>query len=155
MQVNPSKTASEEIGKLCDGIDKSDAVGSEFFKDDSSDTLKLYHAKDVLTTSLSQLAINNLVLLKVSTVNTSLSICLALHVIIEAYLNSQKNNTDIEQHKGRIGNILNSWNFVLELVCPNWASEASPTLGCSIESLRDIYCRHVICRMSYVCRMSN
>ena len=55
LQVDPSGTASEEIGKLCDGIDKSDAVGSEFFKDDSSDTLKLYHAKDVLTTSLSQL----------------------------------------------------------------------------------------------------
>ena len=33
-------------------------------------------------------------------------------------------------------------------VCPNWASEASPTLGCSIEISRDIY-------MSvgrYVCR---
>ena len=29
----------------------------------------------------------------------------------------------------------------------NWASEASPTLGCSIEISRDIY---IICR--YVCR---
>ena len=38
-----------------------------------------------------------------------------------------------------------------------WASEASPTLGCSIEISRDIYmlsvCRYV--GMSYVCRMSN
>ena len=37
----------------------------------------------------------------------------------------------------------------------NWASEASLTLGCSIEILRDICCRYVVCRMSYVCRMSN
>ena len=35
----------------------------------------------------------------------------------------------------------------------NWASEASPTLGCSIEISRDIY--KSVCRMSYVCRMSN
>ena len=61
LQVDPSKIALEEISILCDGIDKSIAVGSEFFKDDSSDTLELYHAKDVLTTSLSQLAITNLV----------------------------------------------------------------------------------------------
>ena len=32
----------------------------------------------------------------------------------------------------------------------NWASEASPTLGCSIEISRDIYmlsvcCRYVVC----------
>ena len=32
-----------------------------------------------------------------------------------------------------------------------WASEASPTLGCSIEISRDIYMS--VCR--YVCRMSN
>ena len=30
----------------------------------------------------------------------------------------------------------------------NWASEASPTLGCSIEISRDI-CRYVVC-LSYV-----
>ena len=36
----------------------------------------------------------------------------------------------------------------------NLASEASPTLGCSIEISRDIYMLSV-CRMSYVCRMSN
>ena len=38
----------------------------------------------------------------------------------------------------------NSWNSklaILERTC-NWASEASPTLGCSIEILRDIY---IIC----------
>ena len=34
-----------------------------------------------------------------------------------------------------------------------WASEASPTLGCSIEILRDIYI--YVVGMSYVCRMSN
>ena len=33
----------------------------------------------------------------------------------------------------------------------NWASEASPTLGCSIEISRDIY----IYVGMYVCRMSN
>ena len=33
----------------------------------------------------------------------------------------------------------------------NWASEASPTLGCSIEISRDIY----MCVGRYVCRMSN
>ena len=32
----------------------------------------------------------------------------------------------------------------------NWASEASPTLGCSIEISRDIYIYIYICR--YVCR---
>ena len=31
LQIDPSRTAVEEIGKLCDGIDKSEAVGSEFF----------------------------------------------------------------------------------------------------------------------------
>ena len=35
----------------------------------------------------------------------------------------------------------------------NWASEASPTLGCSIEISRDIYI--YVVGMSYVCRMSN
>ena len=34
-----------------------------------------------------------------------------------------------------------------------WASEASPTLGCSIEISRDIYI--YVVGMSYVCRMSN
>ena len=33
----------------------------------------------------------------------------------------------------------------------NWASEASPTLGCSIEISRDIYMYIYMC----VCRMSN
>ena len=36
------------------------------------------------------------------------------------------------------------------LLVTNWASEASPTLGCSIEISRDIY----NVGMSYVCRMS-
>ena len=31
---------------------------------------------------------------------------------------------------------------------PNWASEASPTLGCSIKILRDIYIYMCVCRMS-------
>ena len=34
-----------------------------------------------------------------------------------------------------------------------WASEASPTLGCSIEISRDIYMLSV-CRMSYVVCLS-
>ena len=34
----------------------------------------------------------------------------------------------------------------------NWASEASPTLGCLIEIPDDIY---YIVGMSYVCHMSN
>ena len=36
----------------------------------------------------------------------------------------------------------------------NWASESSPTLGCSIEISRDIYI-YIYVGMSYVCRMSN
>ena len=36
----------------------------------------------------------------------------------------------------------------------NWASEASPTLGCSIEISRDICCRYVVCLSYVVCRMS-
>ena len=36
----------------------------------------------------------------------------------------------------------------------NWASEASPTLGCSIEISRDIYI-YVVGMSEYVCRMSN
>ena len=36
----------------------------------------------------------------------------------------------------------------------NWASEASPTLGCSIEISRDICCRYVVCRMSVVCQIN-
>ena len=32
----------------------------------------------------------------------------------------------------------------------NWASEASPILGCSIEILGDIYCRYVGVCLSYV-----
>ena len=35
-----------------------------------------------------------------------------------------------------------------KMVPHNWASEASPTLGCSIEISRDIYMS--VCRMSYV-----
>ena len=35
----------------------------------------------------------------------------------------------------------------------NWASEASPTLGCSIEISRDIYMLSV-CRMSVVCQIN-
>ena len=34
----------------------------------------------------------------------------------------------------------------------NWASEASPTLGCSIEISRDIYMS--VCRMSVVCQIN-
>ena len=36
----------------------------------------------------------------------------------------------------------------------NWASEASPILGCSIEISRDIYI-YVVGMSEYVCRMSN
>ena len=36
----------------------------------------------------------------------------------------------------------------------NWASEASHTLGCSIEISRDICCRYVVCRMSVVCQIN-
>ena len=32
----------------------------------------------------------------------------------------------------------------------NWASEASPTLGCSIEISGDMYCRYVGVCLSYV-----
>ena len=39
-------------------------------------------------------------------------------------------------------------------VINDWASEASPTLGCSIEISRDIMLSVFVCRMSYVCRMS-
>ena len=35
-----------------------------------------------------------------------------------------------------------------------WASEASPTLGCSIEISGDIYCRYVVCHMSVVCQIN-
>ena len=42
---------------------------------------------------------------------------------------------------------------MLRMEFGNWASEASPTLGCSIEISRDIYmyicCRYVVC-LSYV-----
>ena len=47
---------------------------------------------------------------------------------------------------------------LLMLVIPNWASEASPTLGCSIEISRDIYMYvyiYVVGMSEYVCRMSN
>ena len=37
----------------------------------------------------------------------------------------------------------------------NWASEASPTLGCSIEISRDIYMSVCMSVCLYVCRMSN
>ena len=38
----------------------------------------------------------------------------------------------------------------------NWASEANPTLGCSIEISGDIYCRYVgVCwSMSVVCQIN-
>ena len=37
----------------------------------------------------------------------------------------------------------------------DWASEASPTLGCSIEISRDIYMSVCMSVCMYVCRMSN
>ena len=42
------------------------------------------------------------------------------------------------------------------MVSYNWTSEASPTMGCSIESSRDIYvcCRYVVCRMSVVSQIN-
>ena len=40
-----------------------------------------------------------------------------------------------------------------EISCHNWASGASPTLGCSIEILRDIIMLSV-CRMSVVCQIN-
>ena len=44
------------------------------------------------------------------------------------------------------------------MVCCNWASEASPTLGCSIEISRDIYIYIYmlsVCRsMSVVCQIN-
>ena len=30
-------------------------------------------------------------------------------------------------------------DVIIRWICTNWASEASPTLGCSIEISRDIY----------------
>ena len=36
----------------------------------------------------------------------------------------------------------------------NWASEASPTLGCSIEISRDIIYMLSVCRMSVVCQIN-
>ena len=39
----------------------------------------------------------------------------------------------------------------ISLLSSNWASEASPTLGCSIEISRDIYMLSVCC-MSVVCQ---
>ena len=44
------------------------------------------------------------------------------------------------------------YSLWLMSIIHNWASEASPTLGCSIEISRDIY---YVVGMSYVCRMSN
>ena len=39
---------------------------------------------------------------------------------------------------------------MIETFFNNWASEASPTLGCSIEISRDIYIYMLsVCRMSY------
>ena len=43
------------------------------------------------------------------------------------------------------------WNRVGTVDC--WASEASPTLGCSIEISRDICCRSVV-GMSVVCQIN-
>ena len=42
--------------------------------------------------------------------------------------------------------------YICVYICVyNWASEANPTLGCSIEISRDIYIYICMC----VCRMSN
>ena len=42
---------------------------------------------------------------------------------------------------------------MLNITC-NWASEASPTLGCSIEISRDIYIYMSVCCMSVVCQIN-
>ena len=44
-------------------------------------------------------------------------------------------------------------HFVCLPVYHNWASKASPTLGCSIEISHDIYICRYVCM--YVCCMSN
>ena len=36
----------------------------------------------------------------------------------------------------------------------NWASEASPSLGCSIEISDDVGMSYVVCRMSVVCQIN-
>ena len=45
----------------------------------------------------------------------------------------------------------------LQDMIDDWASEASPTLGCSIEISRDIYTYNIymsVCRMSVVCQIN-
>ena len=42
---------------------------------------------------------------------------------------------------------------IMGTIYSSWASEASPTLGCSIEISRDICCRYVV-GMSVVCQIN-
>ena len=47
-----------------------------------------------------------------------------------------------------------SIEYIVSFIVPAiyWASEASPTLGCSIEISRDIYMS--VCRMSVICQIN-
>ena len=45
-------------------------------------------------------------------------------------------------------------NLTYETHRHNWASEASPTLGCSIEISLDIYIMLSVCSMSVVCQIN-
>ena len=61
--------------------------------------------------------------------------------------------------------ILANYNFLCKLlvevnervkpvITDNWASEASPTLGCSIEISYIVGMSYVVCRMSVVCQIN-
>ena len=65
---------------------------------------------------------------------------------IATYLNPREPNS--RPHIGLV-------NFYFEhIIQSDWASEASPTLGCSIEISRDIIYMLSVCRMSVVCQIN-
>ncbi len=91
-----------------------------FAHDNSSDIIDLYHAQDILVTSISHLALTKLIEQHTTTANTAFKYFPYMNPFqSHTLLPSTDVTNNIEEHKTRLQSTLTSWNFILEPVYPN------------------------------------
>ncbi len=113
-----TRMSLEDMGILSDDVigNNTDATGTDFTKDYSSDTIELHHARDILTIGLSQLAITNLIQQRNTTANTLFRYLPYISPFKKPLCHD---DSAIEPHEKRLAATLRSWNFILEPVCPD------------------------------------